>query len=235
VAKPAVSDTAQHKAKLRAYFDGIGFERWSAIYGQGELRGVRRSVREGHSTMLDYVQQWLDERALPSNAAILDAGCGTGLFSLAMARRGFTITAVDIAPQMVQAASQQAQAAGLDEQIDFITGDLESVGGSYDAVVCLDVLIHYARPGFDQLCTHLANLSRDTLIITYAPHNPALALMHHIGGFFPRSQRRTDIQMIRDSAVRHILTQAGMHVRRSVRVSCGFYHVALLEAGRHPA
>jgi magnesium-protoporphyrin O-methyltransferase len=225
-----VFDVARHKAKLRSYFDGVGFERWSAIYGQGELTGVRRSVREGHSTMLDHVQSWLAERALPEGATVLDAGCGTGLFSLAMAQQGFRVTAVDIAPQMVQAAQQRAQELGVQDNIDFITGDLESVGGSYDAVVCLDVLIHYPRPAFDQLCSHLASLSRGELIITYAPHNPALALMHHIGGFFPRSQRRTDIQMIRDGAVQQILAQAGWQVQRSTRVSCGFYHVALLEA-----
>jgi magnesium-protoporphyrin O-methyltransferase len=54
--------------------------------------------------------------------------------------------------------------------------------------------------------------------------------MHHIGGIFPRSQRRTDIQMIPDRAVHQIVASVGRHMGRGTRVSCGFYHVALLEA-----
>jgi hypothetical protein len=59
-----------------------------------------------------------------------------------------------------------------------------------------------------------------------------LAMLHHIGGVFPKGQRRTEIQMIPDHIVHKTLAQAGMQTRRSVRVSKGFYHVALLEAGR---
>jgi magnesium-protoporphyrin O-methyltransferase len=225
-------DPAAVKDRLRDYFNGVGFERWSAIYGQGELSGVRRSVREGHAAMLGFVTRWLQERDLPPGAHILDAGCGTGLFSVAMAAHGYHITAVDIAPQMVEATRERAQAAGVADHIEFQAGDLEGVQGSYDAVVCLDVLIHYPRPAFDQLGAHLARLCRDTLIITYAPHNPALALMHYIGQYFPRSQRRTEIQMIRDGDVRAVLEHAGLQEQRSTRVSEGFYHVALLEARR---
>jgi magnesium-protoporphyrin O-methyltransferase len=228
VAKPG--NTTQHKAKLRDYFDGIGFERWSAIYGQGVLTGVRRSVREGHNTMLGYVQEWIASYGLPAGAHLLDAGCGTGLLSVALAQQGYTVTATDIAPSMVQATRPRAQEAGVSERMHFAVSDLEQIEGKYDAVVCLDVLIHYPRPAFDQLAAHLAHLSRGSFIITYAPHNPALALLHHIGGIFPRSQRRTDIQMIPDRAVHQIVAGAGMRVGRSTRVSCGFYHVALLEA-----
>lgn len=233
MARPISLDITEHKNRLRAYFNGVGFERWSAIYGEDQLSSIRRSVREGHAMMLSYVERWIEEQALPEGAAVLDAGCGTGLCAVAMAQRGFTVTAVDIAPQMVQAARERAQAAGVAEHIQFATGDLEAVNGSYAAVVCLDVLIHYPRPAFDQMCTRLANLSTSGLIITYAPYNPLLALMHRIGGFFPSSQRRTDIKMIKAQDVEAILTQAGMQVQRSVQVSHGFYHVALVEAKRN--
>lgn len=231
MAKSARFDTAQHKDRLRSYFNGVGFERWNAIYGEGELSSVRRSIREGHTLMLQQVEHWIDEQALPAGARILDAGCGTGLCSVAMARRGLRVTAVDIAPQMVHATAQRARAAGVAAQLDLVAGDLESVHGSYDAVICLDVLIHYPRPAFAQLCNHLASLSRGVFIFTYAPHNPLLAAMHWVGGFFPKSQRRTDIQMIPERFVARSLDAAGMQVRRSLRVSKGFYHVALSEAG----
>ena len=85
-------DTAHHKAQLRRYFNGIGFERWAAIYGEGELRGVRRSIRAGHSAMLAAACEYLDgARHHAAEPAALDAGCGTGLFSLALAQRGYRV------------------------------------------------------------------------------------------------------------------------------------------------
>lgn len=221
-----------HKARLRTYFDGAGFDRWAAIYGQDNLSSVRRSIRAGHTTMMTQAEAWLQERSLPPNARALDAGCGTGLFSVVLAKRGFAVTAVDIAPQMVHAAIEQARQAGVDERINFVAGDLESVNGRYEVVTCFDVLIHYSRPGFAQMCTRLAQLCQDTLLFTYAPYNSLLAAMHWVGGHFPKSERRTDIQMIPDSFVQQTLESAGMAVQRSIRVSNGFYHVTLLEA--HP-
>jgi magnesium-protoporphyrin O-methyltransferase len=221
-----------HKLQLRRYFDGVGFERWAAIYGQGELSSVRRSIREGHTSMLAQAAAWLDEQTFPADARALDAGCGTGLFSTALARRGFAVTAIDIAPQMVNAAVAQSEQTGVRERINFVTGDLETIRGSYDVVACFDVLIHYPQAGFAPMCRRLAQSCRGTLLLTYAPHNQLLAMMHWLGGHFPKSQRRTEIQMMRDSFVAQTLASAGMRVCRSVRVSKGFYHVTLLEARR---
>jgi magnesium-protoporphyrin O-methyltransferase len=243
-----MTDTTQHKDKLLAYFDGIGFERWSAIYGHSELSRVRRTIRDGHARMLTLAEMWLVEgletsdlrrveRGSKSPASglqphVLDAGCGTGLFSIALARRGFDVHAVDIAPQMVGAAERQAAAAGVHTQIDFSVGDLEAIDGTYDAVVCFDVLIHYPQASFAQLCARLARLSRGPLLLTYAPREPVLAALHWLGGRFPRSQRRTDIQMLPRAWVHQTLAASGMHVRREERISRGFYHVSLVEAGR---
>lgn len=227
-------DTAQHKNRLKDYFDGVGFERWSAIYGQAELSRIRRTIRDGHARMLAQAERWLlealGERRAGSAPHVLDAGCGTGLFSTALAVQGFSVTAVDIAPQMVAAAEANARSAGVQDQISFANSDLEQISGSYDAVVCFDVLIHYPLPLFAQLCTRLAGLSRGPLLLTYAPHNPLLAGLHWMGGRFPHHHRRTDIQMIPDRFVHQTLEAAGMQARRSVRISRGFYHVTLLEA-----
>ncbi len=221
----------QYKEQLRTYFDGVGFERWSAIYGNDDnLSSIRRSIREGHNMMMAQVDAWLNAHNLPAGSTILDAGCGTGLVSLALARRGYHVTSVDIAPQMVRKTREHAIQAGLDGQMRFVAGDLEVVGGTYDAVVCLDVLIHYPRPGFTEMCSRLANRARGPLIITYAPYNRILAMKHWIGGLFPQSQRRTTIQMIPDTLVKKTLESAGMQINDTRRISHGFYHVAMLEA-----
>jgi len=227
-------DIAQHKARLRQYFDGVGFERWSAIYGQAELSPIRRSIRVGHAAMLAHAERWLEATSFPPGATALDAGCGTGLWSLALARRGLSVTAADIAPQMVDATRAAAAQAGLAEQISCHVSDLEELRGSYDLVACFDVLIHYPEALFAPMLRHLAGLCTGTLLFTYAPSTPLLAALHRVGGIFPKSQRRTDIQMMPEALVRATLADCGMRVGRTQRVSNGFYHVTLVEAIREP-
>ncbi|MCB0061384.1 MAG: hypothetical protein KDE19_04695, partial [Caldilineaceae bacterium] len=97
-------------------------------------------------------------------------------------------------------------------------------------VVSFDVLVHYPPQAFGPLCTRLAELSKGPLLITYAPYSRLFATLHKIGGFFPKSQRRTEIQMTPDPVVAGLLSAVGKTVQRTASISKGFYHVKLLEA-----
>jgi magnesium-protoporphyrin O-methyltransferase len=221
----------QHAAQLRQYFDGDGYDRWVAIYqGDEELSYIRRTVREGHQQMLDQAQEWLLD--VCPQGTLLDAGCGTGLFSISMARAGFGVSGVDISPRMVAVAREDAAGAAPSADIQFEVGDIQSASGTYDAVTCFDVLVHYPRDFFVPLCQHLAHRSTKTLLLTYAPYSHLLSFLHWVGGFFPKGSRRTEIQMIPDRVVEDTLAAAGMTVTRTTAVSHGFYHVKLLQAVR---
>ncbi len=224
---------AGDKAQLQGYFDGVGFERWAAIYGDQKLSAIRRSIRTGHNRMLATASDWLLEGGAPST--LLDAGCGTGLFSLALAQQGCHVTGVDIAPRMVAAAQAGAAQLGVSTWTHFQVGDMEQITGRFDAVVCFDVLVHYPRESFRRLLHHLSGLSEGPLLFTFAPYNHLFALLHWVGGHFPQSQRRTEIQMIRRRHVEQVLAECGRRVRRSTVISHGFYHVTLVEAVPVPA
>lgn len=65
--------------------------------------------------------------AIEPGERILDAGCGTGQYALAFAERGYRVTAVDLAPDMV--ARAQAHAAARNMPITF---RIESIGALSD-------------------------------------------------------------------------------------------------------
>lgn len=61
---------------------------------------------------------------------VLDAGCGYGELSLAVAARGYSVVGIDLAPTAIAAATAAAQARGL-SNITFVQGDITSFTG-YD-------------------------------------------------------------------------------------------------------
>lgn len=222
----------EHQKMLRSYFNGNGFNRWSSIYGNEKLSTVRTTVREGHAVMMDKAYEWLQKLNLPDNSTVLDAGCGTGLFSIRLAGNGYHVKAVDIAAQMVNKSREEAKAKGIEDKIDFEVNTIEAVKGTYDAVVCFDVLIHYPAEGFIEAFKNLSGLTKGPIIFTYAPYNRILAFQHWIGGFFPKKERRTTIQMITNENMNRAMEETGMVVKNSQKISFGFYHTMLMHAER---
>lgn len=72
---------------------------------------------------------------LPSRARILDLGCGPGLYTQRLARRGFDCTGVDFSPASIEYARAQADDAGL--KVEYVLEDIRNFvpHGTFDAVL----------------------------------------------------------------------------------------------------
>lgn len=82
--------------------------------------------------------------ALEPGARLLDAGCGTGQYAIAFAKRGYVVSAIDIAPAMIERARQHATHEGV--AIDWRVGDyaaLIAADEPYDAIHAR-VSLHFA-------------------------------------------------------------------------------------------
>jgi 2-polyprenyl-6-hydroxyphenyl methylase/3-demethylubiquinone-9 3-methyltransferase len=88
---------------------------------------------------------------------VLDIGCGGGLVCEPLCRLGAAVTGIDPAQDNVEAARRHAEGQRL--AIDYRAArveDLAAEGGTFDAVVCLEVVEHVPDPGaFLKTCAAL--------------------------------------------------------------------------------
>ena len=59
------------------------------------------------------------------------------------------------------------------------------MSGRYNTVCCLDVMIHYPQDKADAMIQHLASLSEERLVISFAPKTLAYSVLKRIGELFP--------------------------------------------------
>jgi SAM-dependent methyltransferase len=99
-----------------------------------------------------WVERAVRERWIRPGSRVLDVGCGAGTNSIFLARAGFRVAGVDLAPKAVAVARGRAARAGL--QIDFRVADAlrlpfpaTSFGGAVD-VGCFHTFDPPVRPAF---------------------------------------------------------------------------------------
>ena len=106
---------------------------------------------------------------------ILDVGTGTGRAAIALARRGALVTGVDASAEMLHVAEQRAREAGV--AVTFSGGDahaLHFADRSFDAVVCLRVLMH--TPGWRASLGELCRVSARHVVFDYPARWSAAAI-----------------------------------------------------------
>jgi len=124
----ATSELAALKTKLRATWIAGDFGQIARFY-------------------TDQAEDFIKRLDLKPGMKVLDVACGTGNLALPAARTGATVTGVDIAPNLVEQARENARREGLNAQFD--EGDAEALpygDASFDAVVTMFGAMFAPRP-----------------------------------------------------------------------------------------
>nr|WP_121094515.1 magnesium protoporphyrin IX methyltransferase [Roseibaca ekhonensis] len=177
-------DATRHR--VASYFDGTATRVWERLTSDAPVSRVRQTVREGRDTMRALMLGQLPEDL--RGARVLDAGCGTGAASAALAARGAEVVAVDISPKLVDIAAQRLP-QGLAGTVAFRAGDMLAADlGRFDHVIAMDSLIYYTRPDLEAALDGLSSRVGQ-VVFTVAPRTPLLMAMWNAGKIFPRSDR----------------------------------------------
>ncbi|MGK5531048.1 class I SAM-dependent methyltransferase [Streptomyces sp. URMC 129] len=92
-----------------------------------------------------HLARWL-EAHLTGGARALDAGCGTGRWSVALAERYDEVVAVDAAPAMIEIAGRERSRPNIRYQVRDIMSLTPERDGLFDAVVVFSCLVHVGEP-----------------------------------------------------------------------------------------
>lgn len=225
---------AQRRGQIETYFDRTAVAAWERLTSDAPVGRVRASVRAGRECMRNTLLSWLPQDL--RGKRILDAGCGTGAYAVEAARRGADVVAIDLSPKLVNLARSRLPLM-LAERIDFRSGDmLDPALGSFDHVVAMDSIIHYAAEDAVDALAQLAGRTRSTIHFTFAPRTPLLAFMIGVGRLFPRGNRAPWLEPMAEKKITALMAGhvalAGWKTGRSQRVSSGFYQSQAMEWSR---
>ena len=92
---------------------------------------------------------WIDGLAGLSGKSVVDIGCGGGILSESMARRGADVLGVDLSVKPLKVAQLHAMEAGI-EKLEYREQSAEALAaerpGSFDVVTCMEMLEHVPAP-----------------------------------------------------------------------------------------
>ncbi len=91
---------------------------------------------------------WIDEHISLAGKKVLDVGCGGGILSEAMARRGAQVTGIDMGEAPLSVARLHLLESGLEVDYWQITAEslAEESPETFDVVTCLEMLEHVPDP-----------------------------------------------------------------------------------------
>ena len=211
------------RARVETYFDRTATDVWARLTSDAPVSRIRQTVRQGRDEMRAQMLARLPEDL--TGARVLDAGCGAGQMTEALAARGAEVVACDISPSLVGIARDRLSPA-LRPRVTFHAGDmLDPALGRFDHVMAMDSLIYYTTPDLARALSALAERTTGRVVFTVAPRTPLLMAMWRMGKLFPQSDRSPIMvpQSARRLARALQATHGSTHLAPLGRIARGFY------------
>ena len=190
-----------------ARFEALASRWWSP---EGPMKALHRI----NPLRLDYI----DARAPLKGARVLDVGCGAGLLSEGMARRGAQVLGIDLARASLDVAADHAREN--DVQVEYRCQGAEQLAaeqpGAFDIVTCLEMLEHVPDPAQVVAACARAVQPGGTVFFSTINRNLKSFLLaivgaEHVLGMLPRGTHEYE-KLIRPSELATWCREGGLQV-----------------------
>jgi 2-polyprenyl-6-hydroxyphenyl methylase/3-demethylubiquinone-9 3-methyltransferase len=174
--------------------------------------GESRPLHDLNPVRLGYIA----DRVALEGARALDVGCGGGILSESLARSGAAVTAIDLAPAVLDVARLHLHESGLvvDYRETSVEALAEEMPAAFDLVACMEMLEHVPDPGsVIRACASLLKpgglLFVSTLNRTPVAFGAAILGAEHVLRLLPRGTHRYE-QFLKPSEIATELRSAGL-------------------------
>lgn len=203
-----MSDTPRNATPAELAHFGALASRWWDPQGPQKPLHILNPVRTAY----------VAARTTLRDAAMLDVGCGAGLLSEALAARGARVTAIDLAPELIEVAKLHLLESGL--AVEYLLTPVEALAGAragqFDSVTCMELLEHVPDPAAIIAACAQALRPGGQLFVSTLNRTPAafaLAVVgaEYITGLVPRGTHHY-AQFIRPAELAAWVRDAGMEL-----------------------
>lgn len=190
-------------------FDAVAAHWW-------DTTGDFKPLHDINPFRLNYIDQRVGGLA---GQRVLDVGCGGGILSESMAKKGATVTGIDLSTVALKTAQEHAQSEGVD--MDYIETTVEDFAEQnphrFDVVTCMEMVEHVPDPAsVIASCAKLVKPGGHVMLSTIS-RNPKAFLFAIVGAEYvlnlvPKGTH--DIKkFIRPSELTNMARQSGLDMR----------------------
>ena len=161
---------------------------------------------------------WIAERVALRGARVADIGCGGGILSEALARAGAKVTAIDLAPELIDVAQLHRHESNV--EVDYRLCSSRDLAthepAAFDVVCCMELIEHVPDPAalVGDLATLLkpgGKLFLSTLNRTPAAFALAIVGAEYVARLLPRGTHHYE-QFLKPSELATLLRAAGLEL-----------------------
>lgn len=188
---------------------------FAAIY-KSDSPGFRLFNRVFRKAVFARYQIAMDECGDVVGKNILDIGCGSGIYSIELAKRGGTVQGIDFSEPMLQMAREGARKAGVEKTAEFVRGEFlahDFGSARFDFSIAMGVYDYLEDPA--PFLAKVSKLTRGRVIASFPQFSlvrgTARRLRYRLTG-------RGDVFYYSPDAVHRLAENAGIKRHRLIRL-----------------